>query len=86
MATLKKFPGRKKRLQTKPDSSTTAADAPTGRVPDMPIIAEREQREDTPEVEAPNGRSRGRGRAPNLIEGGQDEEIEAEAANPDRRR
>jgi hypothetical protein len=33
MATLKKSPGQKKQLQSKPESTTTAGDAPMGRVP-----------------------------------------------------
>jgi RNA polymerase primary sigma factor len=83
MTTKKKSPGGMKRLLSKPGPAATAADEPTGRVPDIRIIAERDEREDPPDIARPEAGFGGRGRDPELSEGGQDGEIEAEAANPD---
>jgi RNA polymerase primary sigma factor len=72
-----------KRLPSKPGPTAASADAPLGRFPDVPLIAQPEGRAHTPEAAAPEAGSKGRERDPDLIEGVQDEEIEAEAANPD---
>jgi RNA polymerase primary sigma factor len=72
-----------KRLPPKPGPSAATADASISRPPDAPITAEPEARADSPEAEGPEAGSNGRKRDRDLVEGDHDEEIEAEAANPD---